>query len=86
MILRQDASVFTHIHPLGTVSMAAQQLFVQRDSGSAPTSSADALCGKPSSEVRFPYAFPKSGNYRVWVQAKVAGEIVTARFDFPVSD
>lgn len=85
-VLRDDGTVFTHLHPLGTISMAAQQVFAQRDASGAPLSSYDVLCGKPSSEVQFPYAFPKAGNYRIWVQARSGGEIVTAPFDFQVRD
>jgi hypothetical protein len=85
-VLRDDGTVFTHIHPLGTISMAAQQVFAKRDANGAALSSYDVLCGKPSSEVQFPYAFPKAGKYRVWVQVKSVGEIVTAPFDFEVSD
>ncbi|MDB6040294.1 MAG: hypothetical protein JWM99_4135 [Verrucomicrobiales bacterium] len=85
-VLRQDGTVFTHLHPLGTISMAAQQVFAKRDASGAPLSSYDVLCGKPSSEVQFPYAFPKAGTYRVWVQARSAGEIVSAPFDFQVTN
>ena len=85
-VLRQDGTVFTHLHPLGTISMAAQQVFAKRDASGALLSSYDVLCGKPSSEVQFPYAFPKAGRYRVWVQARSAGEIVTTPFDFQVTD
>ena len=32
-------------------------------------------------EVSFPYAFPKSGPYRIWVQTKSGGRIMTGVFD-----
>ena len=36
-------------------------------------------------EVSFPYAFPKSGPYRIWVQTKSEGRILTGVFDTTVT-
>lgn len=36
------------------------------------------------SMVRFPYAFPQPGDYRVWIQVKIDGEIVNGAFDVEV--
>jgi len=36
-------------------------------------------------EVSFPYAFPKSGPYRIWVQSKTKGRILTGVFDTTVA-
>jgi hypothetical protein len=33
------------------------------------------------SALSFPYVFPQSGAYRVWVQAKTHGDVITAVFD-----
>ena len=34
----------------------------------------------------FPYAFPKPGRYRMWVQVKIAGNILTGVFDVEVQE
>lgn len=36
------------------------------------------------SMVRFPYAFPKPGDYRLWLQVKINGNIVNGAFDVSV--
>ena len=78
-VRRDDGSVFTHLHPLGTISMAAQEIFT----GPAPTS---APAPPATNEVAFPYAFPRAGDYRVWTQVRVKGRILTGVFDVRVRD
>ena len=97
VVLRDDASVFIHLHPMGTAAMAAQQAFAARERGdtttegrlridSASTSAppagphaghADAV----TATVGFPYEFPRPGTYRIWVQVKHDGQVLTGRFD-----
>ena len=95
MITRDDGAVFVHLHPAGTISLAAQQTFLLRQ----PGDTAPGALGKrlqmemgsgemgevPSGSVSFPYAFPRSGHYRIWVQVKRAGRILTGAFDADVA-
>jgi hypothetical protein len=37
------------------------------------------------SRVAFPYAFPRRGAYRIWVQVKPGGTVMTAVFDAQVT-
>ena len=100
ILRREDGAVFTHLHPSGSFSMAAQQLFELRSEGKAPlkvaSSKDDPICKLPAfdasasagmehQDIAFPYAFPKAGAYRLWVQVKVRGEILTGVFDVSVA-
>jgi hypothetical protein len=79
-----DGSVFTHIHPSGTISMTAQELFARRERGEDLKKPIDVMCGRPERELVFPYSFPKPGKYRMWVQVKSGEKVVTKEFDFQV--
>lgn len=84
-----DMSVFAHIHPAGSASMAALEL-----ANAGPVPGAGALDGNTPAgmampiaagplepEVSFPYGFPKAGEYRIFVQIKRAGQVETGVFD-----
>ncbi len=75
-----DRSVFAHVHPSGSVPMPAVQL-AQPDN---PHAMHMMFAGGPPPEVSFPYGFPKAGTYRIFVQMKRAGRIVTGIFDAKV--
>jgi TRAP-type C4-dicarboxylate transport system substrate-binding protein len=88
VIRRSGGEVFTHLHPVGTISMAAQQIAAS-ERGDAPVTARQPLPATTNSpttrEVTFPYAFPKVGEYRMWVQVRVeGGRIVTGVFDVQV--
>jgi hypothetical protein len=81
--VRTDLSVFAHIHPAGSVPMAALAL-TEPDNLHAghPMFGAGAL----PSAVSFPYGFPKPGAYRIFVQVKRGGQIETGIFDAKVEN
>jgi hypothetical protein len=96
VVTRDDGSVFIHLHPMGTVKLAAQQAFALRDRGDTTEKGRLRLdntiatpmsphAGHATSEVSFPYEFPKPGKYRIWVQVKHAGRVQTGVFDANVS-
>lgn len=106
IVYKKDATVFSHLHPSGSISMASLQAFESRlaGDGKPPTvayGQLDPLCQLPSVEestarwwdlenqqdgvdLTFPYAFPSSGDYKIWVQVKVDGQVVTQAFDLKV--
>ena len=75
-VVRDDGRVFTHLHPMGTISLAAQAHFLERE-GTPP--SAHAM-GPTGDTVSFPFAFPEPGRYTIWVQVKRAGRVLTGSF------
>lgn len=79
VIVRDDFSVFVHAHPMGTVSMAAQERFAARDHLGMPMQSMAAMA-PADGVVSFPYAFPKPGRYHLWLQSKVNGAVATGAF------
>lgn len=124
VVLRDDGSVYVHLHPTGTYSMAAEQSLVSRVTDTARTfrypdpkhfrDSIDTyltmLKNLPEAErdklimasmksishtmdgvqhnnmVEFPYAFPRAGRYRIWIQVKRQGRVLTGVFDADVKE
>lgn len=98
-VRRADGGVFAHLHPVGTISMAAQEAFVRREErkekrgGMAKAAGAKELAPAaapasatgPTDSVAFPYEFPSAGRYRVWVQVKCEGRVLTGVFDADVA-
>ncbi len=77
-VLRRDLSVFAHLHPNGTVAMPALML--------ARTQHEMYSAGRAlPPRIAFPYGFSRAGDYRVFVQLKRAGQVVTGAFDVTVA-
>lgn len=125
-IVKSDGSVYIHLHPVGTYSMAAQMSMQNRIADTTriyrlPTDTktfrdsidryianlkamtpADrdrllmtSMAGMDSKKMEgmkhenrivFPYAFPKAGQYRIFLQIKRNGQVLTAIFDATVKD
>jgi hypothetical protein len=93
MVLRDDGGVFVHLHPAGSVSMAAQERLLRRERGDTVLHGAEQpAAADPHAahaagavtypgELAFPFAFPRPGTYRVWVQVRHGGQVRTAAFD-----
>jgi hypothetical protein len=83
-VTREDGTVFVHLHPSGTASMAAQLVFAAREGTPAADVHAAHRAADAGGALTFPYAFPKPGRYRIWVQVKVEGAVRTGAFDLTV--
>jgi hypothetical protein len=75
-----DGSVFVHLHPAGSISMAALQKFAGAPASAGHASHLSSLEGK----LAIPYAFPKAGKYRLWVQVKRGGRVMTGAYDLVI--
>jgi len=80
VFVRRDRRVFAHVHPSGSAPMAALDIAMpSRSAHDHPEA------GLPPT-VSFPYGFPEPGDYRIFVQIKRSGRIVTGVFDAHVVD
>jgi hypothetical protein len=96
-ILRADGKIFAHLHPTGNFSMAAESFFaakIAREASNAPGAMAEmdhakmhhgAASGSSASTIVLPYEFPTPGDYRIWVQIKTGGQVLTGTFETTVA-
>ena len=81
VVEKTDGNVFIHLHPAGTISMAAQAAVVAK---TGDTVGAHSI--RMTDRVSFPYAFPQPGKYRVWVQVRTANGLITEARDVVVNN
>jgi hypothetical protein len=89
-VRRDDGAVFMHLHPAGSISIAAQQVFEiranEKQRRRITPEMMEKMCQFPGPnpsphELSFPYEFPKPGHYRIWIQVRIAGRVRTGVFD-----
>jgi hypothetical protein len=90
--VKTDGSVFAHIHPTGTVAMAAFMMANPQTSSSIPAGGSGMKMpgmemdgGALPNAVAFPYGFPSPGEYRIFVQMKHGNRVETGVFDADVA-
>jgi hypothetical protein len=73
--IKEDGSVFAHVHPTGSVPMASVAVASQAAMMAMHETN-------PGPVVSFPYGVPTPGKYRIFVQMKRAGKVETGGFEF----
>jgi hypothetical protein len=79
--VKSDGTVFAHIHPSGTVAMAALMMAEAQNGGDGMAGMDMSGSSRTPNTVSFPYGFPSSGNYRIFVQMKRGNVVETGSFD-----
>jgi len=92
--VKTDGSTFAHTHPEGSAAMPAMMLAnPDQNSQASGMESAGGMDSMPgmnmspeaiSPTVEFPYGFPSSGRYRIFVQMKHGATVETGVFDAEV--
>lgn len=96
VVTRLDGAVYVHLHTMGTVTAGAQEVFAMRDRGDTSAAGKLQISGHAghaaptraveSMAIEFPYSFPTGGEYRVFVQVKRNGRVLTGAFALTVKD
>ena len=70
IVRHKSGSVFAHVHPVGTFSMASHQFFLGATNKSSHTHPTNTV-----TVVSFPYDFPRPGAYRIHGDERLPGYI-----------
>ena len=79
--VKADGSVFAHIHPNGTVSMAALMMAQGNNAMAGMDHRKMHMDAAIPNQVAFPYGLPTAGKYRIFVQMKHGTTVETGVFD-----
>jgi hypothetical protein len=82
--VKTDGTVFAHTHPEGSAAMAALMLANGGGEHAGMKMEMEEHADPISNTVEFPYGFPSSGRYRIFVQMKHGATIETGAFDVSV--
>jgi hypothetical protein len=80
VVVRNDGQVFVHLHPMGTISPAAQARLTPADDARTGTWGERVATGFVPLSLRV----PSPGHYTIWVQLKRNGRILTTAFNAEV--
>lgn len=98
-LISPDNNVFIHFHPIGTISMASQQIFDKQQELVSNAESGICYYGLPIDTTKTysegiqsnlgrvafpPLSLNKAGQYFMWVQVKTEGKVITEKFSFTV--
>jgi hypothetical protein len=83
--VKTDGSVFAHVHPNGSMAMAAYMMANPLSTMAEMPGMKMTRNGLPAA-VGFPYGFPSAGHYRIFVQMKHGLNVETGVFDADVHD
>jgi hypothetical protein len=78
VFVKRDRKVFAHVHPSGSAPMAAIDMAMRSSNVHMQHEM------MTPSTVTFPYGFPEPGQYRIFVQVKRGGSVITSAFDADV--
>jgi hypothetical protein len=83
IFVARDRRVFAHVHPSGSVPMAALEIGARSLDGPQVPAAVDHGRHGVSlpAVVSFPFGLPERGEYRIFVQVKRGGRVQTAAFD-----
>ena len=99
-LIKNDGSIFAHLHPTGTINMASKNIYelgikkeqmidnknIELDLINTKHDHYSNQNYSVNGEVGFPpLRLIKAGDYTVWVQVKTEYKIITQKFNFTIS-